>query len=525
MRSGKPTGSFSPHEVQRFIRPITLASIVLMVGLIIEHFLGEDSLNIGLIGYGLIILAGTIINHFVIPRTADFRVSYGWSNVILSGIGLGILPYFLPAHLFEITHILVPIGVLAVAVIAGRPYAYTCLLLSLALGLPISLRTSAPTGSLLQYGLHIGMPFIVSAIITEAVLLIKETAQQNIHRLETINTVSRQIMLSLDREQTLALLDRTIQETLEADTYFIGLLRDNRIHLDLFYDDGQYYNGAEIPLEGTLSGWVIKEQKELFLPDLRKNVDLEGVKTVIIGNDKTNLSWMGVPLTAPNVRGVISLGSYRPNAFDSADMELLTNLAQHITVALDNTIRHAQVEDQARLDSLTGVYNHGYFLKRLAQQAEDATSAHEKLSLIMLDIDFFKQYNDTYGHLVGDQILKMLCTAIRHHIKQTDAVGRWGGEEFVISLPGASGPQAVQVAKRIGQTMSTLQVEDREQKTIPVPTVSQGIAVYPVEANEIYRLIDLADQRLYDAKKRGRNQIEPDVRHWEHIELKGSVRG
>jgi diguanylate cyclase (GGDEF)-like protein len=335
--------------------------------------------------------------------------------------------------------------------------------------------------------------------------------------LETINTVSRQIMLSLDREQTLLLLDATIQEALEAETYFIGLLRDEEIHLDLFHDEGQYYNGEKVPVEGTLSGWVIKNQKELFLPDLRKDVELEGVGLHIVGGEKTSLSWIGVPLTAPNVSGVISLASYRPNAFDRADMELLTSLAQHITLALDNTIRHAQVEEQARLDSLTSVYNHGYFLNRLAEQAAHASANKTPLSLIMLDIDFFKQFNDTYGHLVGDRILKTLCTAIRHHVKQSDAVGRWGGEEFVISLPGASGAQAAQVAERIGQTMASLRIEDREQNTIPVPTVSQGIAMYPVEANEIYHLIDLADRRLYIAKKRGRNQIEPDLSHWESI--------
>ena len=127
----------------------------------------------------------------------------------------------------------------------------------------------------------------------------------------------------------------------------------------------------------------------------------------------------------------------------------------------------------------------------------------------MLDIDYFKQYNDTFGHLVGDRILMILCTSIRHHIKQTDAVGRWGGEEFAISLPGASSAEALRVAERIRQTMLSLQVEDRNQKTIPVPTVSQGIAVYPQEADEIYRLVDLADHRLYIAKSRGRNQVEP----------------
>jgi len=189
-----------------------------------------------------------------------------------------------------------------------------------------------------------------------------------------------------------------------------------------------------------------------------------------------------------------------------------------VTLALNNTMQHAQVEEQARLDSLTGVYNHGYFLKKLSQQAETSYSTRTPLSLIMLDIDYFKLYNDTYGHLVGDRILNTLCSAIKQHIKQTDAVGRWGGEEFIISLPGATGAQALIVAQRIGETMASLQVVDRDQKTIPVPTVSQGIAVFPDEADEIYRLIDLADRRLYVAKERGRNQVEPELSHWEKIQ-------
>jgi diguanylate cyclase (GGDEF)-like protein len=156
-------------------------------------------------------------------------------------------------------------------------------------------------------------------------------------------------------------------------------------------------------------------------------------------------------------------------------------------------------------------------LKKLAEQAQQAATNNTVISLIMLDIDYFKQYNDTYGHLVGDKILKTLCTAIKHHIKQTDMVGRWGGEEFAIALPGATGQEALKVAERVGQTMALLRVEDRLQRTVPVPTVSQGIAIFPTEADEIYRLIDLADRRLYIAKKRGRNQIEPTEDHWESL--------
>jgi len=96
---------------------------------------------------------------------------------------------------------------------------------------------------------------------------------------------------------------------------------------------------------------------------------------------------MGVPLKAANVTGIIALGAYTPNSFDQADMELLSNLAQHVTLALDNTIRHAEVEEQTHLDSMTGVYNHGYFLKILAVQAEESSLTQTPFSLVMLDID------------------------------------------------------------------------------------------------------------------------------------------
>ncbi|MEP6894993.1 MAG: sensor domain-containing diguanylate cyclase, partial [Chloroflexota bacterium] len=227
--------------------------------------------------------------------------------------------------------------------------------------------------------------------------------------------------------------------------------------------------------------------------------------------------WIGVPLKAANVNGIMALASYKPNAFDLADLELLSSLAQHVTLALDNTIRHAQVEEQARLDTLTGVYNHGHFLIRLTEQAKAASLNQMPLSLIMLDIDYFKQFNDTYGHLVGDRILTSLCTVIKQHIKDGDTVGRWGGEEFIISLPNTTGDQAIQVAKRISKTMAKIRVEDRDHMTIPVPTVSQGIAMLPNEVDEIYRLIDLADRRLYVAKERGRNQIEPDENRWSQV--------
>ena len=113
------------------------------------------------------------------------------------------------------------------------------------------------------------------------------------------------------------------------------------------------------------------------------------------------------------------------------------------------------------------------------------------------------------------------CTVIKQHVKQQDAVGRWSGEEFIISLPGTTGLQVMHVAERIDETLRLLRVGDRDQKMVPIPTVSQGIAVFPDEANEIFRLIDIADRRLYVAKERGRNQIEPGESDWK-LALQGS---
>jgi len=507
MKIRKPATSFTPHEIRRFILPLTLASIFFMAVIAADGLFLEPSPNFVMIVYGITGIIYILLFDRLNARSSFFRAHYGWLNAISSGIGLGILPYLLPIQLDEVFHILTIFGVVGVVTVSGRARAYLTLLAILILSLPKYIPEITSRATALEFL----APALISIAVLEAIVRIEDTTQQHIHRLETINKVSRQIMLSLETEQTISLVNATMQDALEADSYFIGIVKDDEVHLDLFYDDGEYFSGIRVPLEGTLSGWVIKNQKELFLPDLREEINLEAVGNFVIGKDKTSLSWMGVPLKALNVTGIMALASYRPNAFDLADMELLSNLAQHVALALDNTIRHAQVEEQARLDSLTGVYNHGYFLNRLAEQAEESLALNTPLSLIMLDIDYFKQFNDAFGHLVGDRILTTLCAAIKHHIKQADAVGRWGGEEFVISLPGATGQQAMQVARRISETLATLRVEDREHKTVPVPTVSQGIAVFPGEADEVYRLIDLADRRLYVAKERGRNQIEPET--------------
>ena len=237
MKSRKPTGVFAPHELQQFILPITISSITILAILIVQDLVGEPPINLKLIVYGTVVIVGTLINNAVLARTGDFRQTYGWLNAFLTGIVLGLLPYVLSENLGEASHILIPLGVVAAAIVSGRSYAYTALLEILI----INLWHAIGTTGLDIVTLAFGMPFIISIVFVEAILHVKYTTQQQIHRLEIINSFSRQVRLSLEPEKTLSLLDKTIQETLEADTYFIGILRDNEIHLDLCNDEGEYY--------------------------------------------------------------------------------------------------------------------------------------------------------------------------------------------------------------------------------------------------------------------------------------------
>jgi diguanylate cyclase (GGDEF)-like protein len=130
-----------------------------------------------------------------------------------------------------------------------------------------------------------------------------------------------------------------------------------------------------------------------------------------------------------------------------------------------------------------------------------------QVSLIMIDVDYFKMYNDTYGHVSGDNVLKLLATTLKSKVKSTDSVGRWGGEEFGVLLP-ATGPEDAQkIARRFRRVLSHLSTVDSQGNAISSPTISQGISCYPFPSTCASELIEHADAALYYAKEQGRDQL------------------
>jgi diguanylate cyclase (GGDEF)-like protein len=507
---------FTPREQQIPVIPSGVASILLLAVLLVNGILdmgGGGFQDIFLLTYCVVNLLVLAYFHFVLIPSSHLKSHHVWAYAIFEVVATAMVALLMPAKLDVYIGGLMILLCITASIIADRKPANFILI-----GITVILVIRNPQGLVTPtaWPRLLGAT-LISAVVNEAIHQFKTLTTRNINRLKTINEFSRKITSSLEIEQVLNLFNEAIPNTLQADSYFFGTLEKGELRLHLLYDEGEYFQDVNTKLDGTLSGWVIRNQKELFLPDLRRNPDLIGVEMVVIGQEKASLSWMGVPIIGVHVQGVIAVASYRPNAFNRSDMELMSNMAQHAALALDNTHHHAQVEKQSQIDSLTGVFNHGHFLNLLNKCCEEARLKSRPISVIMLDVDYFKQYNDTYGHLAGDEILTALCGTIRKHIKHTDLVGRWGGEEFVIALPGASGKQAQQVARRIHESMAVLKIKSMGRKSIPAPTLSQGIAQFPDEVDEIMKLVDLADRRLYIAKDRGRNQIEPSADHWKKI--------
>ena len=348
----------------------------------------------------------------------------------------------------------------------------------------------------------------VSSLIYNTQLF--QASRQQAERLEVLNKVTQAIGSTIELDKLLELIFEQLCSAIACDTYSVTLYDPAEQALDfhILLDDGKRYPPARIPIGNGLASWVIENKRPLLIRQYSKEIDSLPVKPIKLGQNRFSESWLGVPmLQGDQILGMLAIASYKANAFIQEDRDMLSNVAVQAALAIDNARHHAEVEEQARRDSLTGAYNHGYLLKRLYEEVDLARLNRQPLSVIMMDIDYFKAYNDTYGHIVGDDVLCLVVKAIKSHIKNTDLVGRWGGEEFAVALPGTTTSQARGVAERIRHTLAEMNLTNRDGHPINKPTMSQGIATFPNDVKDATELVDLADQTLYVAKQRGRDQI------------------
>lgn len=193
-----------------------------------------------------------------------------------------------------------------------------------------------------------------------------------------------------------------------------------------------------------------------------------------------------------------------PGPAEPPGAERFDILKGQLAMGLRRVGLYQRVQESATHDSLTGLWVRRHFLERLAEEIDRSSRRELKLAFLMVDLDFFKRVNDTYGHLVGDVVLKEAALRLRRSVREIDLVARYGGEEFALALPEANRLLGVQVAERIRQTMSQTNV--RAYDELIGMTVSVGVAIFPDDARTVEDLIEAADQAMYRAKALGRNR-------------------
>ena len=224
-------------------------------------------------------------------------------------------------------------------------------------------------------------------------------------------------------------------------------------------------------------------------------------------------SILAVPLIYQDEKlGVLTLTHEENNAYTKKDQEMMQILATNVSIVLWNLRRFAKTEERNYLDDLTGLYNYRYFEKMIPELCHTCDRERMGLVLLVLDIDHFKQVNDTYGHLVGNEVLKGIARLLKEMVREMDVVCRYGGEEFTVILPGTTLEMGQQIAERLRMAIekSTIALPPVGQ-VIPMPirvTVSVGVASYPDMGDSPMELLRHADRAMYvGSKQQGRNRV------------------
>jgi two-component system cell cycle response regulator len=201
--------------------------------------------------------------------------------------------------------------------------------------------------------------------------------------------------------------------------------------------------------------------------------------------------------------GVIVLAT--TGTFERDDIELVDHLRVDLGLAVNNALAHDRLERLAAIDPLTDAYNRRFGLGRLREEYSRAVRAEAPFGILMVDIDHFKAVNDTYGHLVGDRVLRAVAGACRRVVREGDVLVRYGGEEFLVLLPGAGQQDVLQIGERIRRAVSETTVVDGASRL--GVTVSVGATTFRDTVETPDALVALADRALYEAKDSGRDRL------------------
>jgi len=344
----------------------------------------------------------------------------------------------------------------------------------------------------------IGKPFNKRVLITRirSILSIKEKEEQLI---QLINQF-------LDMDAKRNFIRSIFPSFIGARLFTIFIIDDEKRSFKLFVSNHPNLEpNLIVPIEkNTIMYDALHKKKLIFLSHFSKSK---------YNSSRTSKYLTDIACSIPLISGDRTIGVLNVNDPEFRYLEeedfkaRIIRISQHLAVSIHNTLLFEKVKDLSMRDSMTGLYNFRHFLNALREEIEKAKKNKESLSCIMIDIDNFKQFNDNYGHQIGDLVLKELARSVYISIRSSDIPARYGGDEFIIILPRTNKELAIKLARRLMELFNNIDIKipDTEKK-IKV-TLSMGIASFPEDTTDMNELMKFADIALYKAKNSGKNRI------------------
>lgn len=256
-----------------------------------------------------------------------------------------------------------------------------------------------------------------------------------------------------------------------------------------------------------IAGKVLESGEPLLVKDVEKDPRINQKNK---SRYKTK-SFISIPIKIDDrISGVLNLSDkINGKVFDENELKYIQSFTANAAIAIERNLLYKKNEELKKLsitDPLTGILNRRYLNNRLSEEIAHFRRYKHPFSFLMLDIDGFKEYNDTFGHIVGDRALKNLATTITLSLRSIDIAARFGGDEFVIILPQTPKVDAIDIANRLRENVEKAYIPHQQELPFKT-TVSMGLASYPEDASSAAELIEKTDQALYLAKKGGRNKL------------------
>jgi len=318
-------------------------------------------------------------------------------------------------------------------------------------------------------------------------------------QLQAINTIAQQSTAVMELEDLLARACSVIQQAFQVSHVSLCLREEEELVLRAHHGSLTpcFQMAGRFPASQPPWSEVIESSSTVIERDLSTIPD--SVRLF-----KESLSRMSIPLISfGQTHGVLTLHSSRRNAFRENELQSLESVADICANSIQNAHYVDRVKQLAYLDGLTGIFNRRFFELRIMEEIERARRYGTGMAVIMADIDQFKQLNDEFGHLLGDEVLRQVSSLFHQQLRKIDVVCRYGGEEFAILLTQTNEQQAVTIAEKLRRLVSEWQFPGVPRRV----TISAGVAAFPTHGKTRDEMVRAADSGLYSAKQTGRNRV------------------